>query len=234
MLKKLKDGSQIGNKVAVVNVADDFGIELANAGRPLFKEAGFEIVYDKSYPLGTQDYSPIVKAAKAANPDAFVAWSYPPDTFGLADQAKIEGLNVKAYYSAVGTDFEGFCKKFGPAAENVLGAGGVKRYAGIRAYYKRHKEITGVDADHWGNLRNYQTLQVLAQSIEASASWTATLLPTTLGETRLRLSDGEISLHGQIMDKVYTVGQWQNGYFHGVNGVNRTDFIPVKVKNGWA
>jgi branched-chain amino acid transport system substrate-binding protein len=92
VLNKLKDGGQIGNKVAVVNVGDDFGIELANAGRPLFKEAGFEIVYDKSYPLGTQDYAPVIKAAKAANPDAFVAWSYPPDTFGLAEQAKIEGL----------------------------------------------------------------------------------------------------------------------------------------------
>ena len=55
VLKKLKDSGQIGNKVAVVNVGDDFGIELANAGRPLFKEAGFDIVYDKSYPLGTQD-----------------------------------------------------------------------------------------------------------------------------------------------------------------------------------
>ena len=67
--------------MAVVNVADDFGIELATAGRPLFKEAGFEIVYDKSYPLGVQDLSPVIKAAKAGSPDAFVAWSYPPDTF---------------------------------------------------------------------------------------------------------------------------------------------------------
>ena len=92
VLKKLKDSGQIGNKVAVVNVGDDFGIELANAGRPLFKENGFDIVYDKSYPLGTQDYAPVMKAAKAANPDAFVAWSYPPDTFGLADQANIESL----------------------------------------------------------------------------------------------------------------------------------------------
>jgi branched-chain amino acid transport system substrate-binding protein len=31
----------------------------------------------------------VMKAAKAADPDAFVAWSYPPDTFGLADAAKI-------------------------------------------------------------------------------------------------------------------------------------------------
>ena len=129
VLKKLKDSGQIGNKVAAVNVGDDFGIELANAGRPLFKEAGFEIVYDKSYPLGTQDYTPVIKAAKAANPDAFVAWSYPPDTFGLADAAKIEGLNVKAYYCAVGCAFQGFAQKNGAAAENVLGAGGVRRLA---------------------------------------------------------------------------------------------------------
>ena len=234
VLKKLKDGSQIGNKVAVVNVADDFGIELANAGRPLFKEAGFEIVYDKSYPLGTQDYSPIVKAAKAANPDAFVAWSYPPDTFGLADQAKIEGLNVKAYYSAVGTDFEGFSKKFGTAAENVLGAGGAGDTPEYRAFYKRHKEITGVDADHWGSLRNYETLQVLAQSIESVGIMDRDAIADHVRRNTFTTIDGEVSLHGQIMDKVYTVGQWQNGYFHGVNGVNRTDFIPVKVKSGWA
>jgi len=41
------------------------------------------------------------------------------------DEAKIEGLNVKAYYSAVATAFPGFYQKFGAAAENVLGAGGI-------------------------------------------------------------------------------------------------------------
>src|SRR3984885_4154591 len=170
VLKKMKDSGQIGNKVAVVNVGDDFGIELANAGRPLFKEAGFEIVYDKSYPLGTQDYTPVIKAAKCTNPDAFIAWSYPPDTFGLAEQAKIEGLNVKAYYSAVATAFQGFSHKFGPAAENVLGAGGVVESPEIRSFYKKHKEVTGVDGDYWGNPFYYASLEVLAQSIEAVGS----------------------------------------------------------------
>ena len=32
MLKKLKDEGKIGKRVAIVNVADAFGIELANAG----------------------------------------------------------------------------------------------------------------------------------------------------------------------------------------------------------
>ncbi|NQV57477.1 MAG: ABC transporter substrate-binding protein, partial [Rhodospirillales bacterium] len=76
VLKKLKDEGKIGNRVAVVNVGDTFGIELANAARPMFKKAGFNIVYDKSYPLGTQDLAPVIKGAKAAKPDAFVAWSY--------------------------------------------------------------------------------------------------------------------------------------------------------------
>jgi branched-chain amino acid transport system substrate-binding protein len=234
ILKKLKDANQIGNKVAVVNVADDFGIELGNAGRPLFKEAGFEIVYDKSYPLGTQDYTPIIKAAKSTNPDAFVAWSYPPDTFGLAELAKIEGLNVKAYYSAVGTDFEGFNQKFGAAAENILGAGGAPDSPEISAFYKRHKEVTGVDADHWASIRGYMTLQALTQAIEAVGAMDREAIADYVRKNKFTTIDGEISLPGQILDKAYTVGQWQNGFFHGVNGVGRTDFVQVKLKSGWS
>jgi branched-chain amino acid transport system substrate-binding protein len=234
IIKKLKDANQIGNKVAMVNVADDFGIELGNAGRPLFKEAGFEIVYDKSYPLGTQDYTPTVKAAKSTNPDAFVAWSYPPDTFGLAELAKIEGLKVKVYYSAVGTDFEGFNQKFGAAAENILGAGGAPDSPEIRAFYKRHKEVTGVDADHWASIRGYMTLQALTQAIEAVGAMDREAIADYVRKNKFTTIDGEISLPGQIMDKAYTVGQWQNGFFHGVNGVGRTDFVPVKLKTSWS
>ena len=97
----------------MVNIADEYGIESANISRKLFPAAGFEMVYDKSYPLGTQDYAPVIKAAKATNPDAFIAYSYPPDTFGLTDQAKIENFNVKAYYNGIGCAFAGFAGKYG-------------------------------------------------------------------------------------------------------------------------
>ena len=97
ILKKMRADGKIGSRVAMVNVADAFGIEMANAARPVFKKEGFEIVYDKSYPLGSPDLSPVIRGAKASKPDAFVAWSYPPDTFGLTAQAKVQGLNVKAY-----------------------------------------------------------------------------------------------------------------------------------------
>jgi branched-chain amino acid transport system substrate-binding protein len=233
VLKKLKDGGQIGNKVAVVNVGDDFGIELANAGRPLFKEAGFEIVYDKSYPLGTQDYTPVVKAAKAASPDAFVAWSYPPDTFGLADAAKIEALNVKAYYCAVGCAFQGFAQKNGAAVENILGAGGVKDGPEIRDFYKRHKEVTGIDADYWGSPFYYAMLQTLTQSIETVGSIDRMAIADHLRKSKFKTLIGEVSLPGQLLDKVYTVGQWQGGFFNAVAGLGFSEYSAVKLKTSW-
>jgi branched-chain amino acid transport system substrate-binding protein len=233
VLKKLKDSGQIGKKVAAVNVGDDFGIELANAGRPLFKEAGFEIVYDKSYPLGTQDYTPVIKAAKAANPDAFVAWSYPPDTFGLADAAKIEGLNVKAYYCAVGCAFQGFAQKNGAAAENILGAGGVIESPEIRDFYKRHKEVTGVDADYWGSPFYYSMLQMLTQSIEAVGATDREKIADHFRNRKFKVLVGEVELPGQILDKVYTVGQWQGGFFNAVAGEGFSNYAQVKLKTSW-
>src|ERR1700758_1898845 len=233
VLNKMKDGGQIGNKVAVVNVGDDFGIELANAGRPLFKEAGFEIVYDKSYPLRTQDSSPVIKPAKAANPDAFVAWSYPPDTFGLADAAKIESLSVKAYYCAVGCAFQGFSQKNGAAAENVLGGGGVVDSPEIRDFYKRHKEVTGVDADYWGSPFYYSMLQALTQSIESVGSMDRAAIADYLRKNKFKTLIGEVELPGQLLDKVYTVGQWQGGFFSAVAGVNVSGLQDVKLKTNW-
>jgi branched-chain amino acid transport system substrate-binding protein len=233
VLKKLKDSGQIGNKIAVVNVGDDFGIELANAGRPLFKEAGFDIVYDKSYPLGTQDYAPVIKAAKSANPDAFVAWSYPPDTFGLADQARIENLSVKAYYCAIGCAFAGFSLKNGAAAENVLGVGGVADTPEIRAFYKRHKEVTKVDADYAGSPVYYSMLQMLTETIETIGSTDRMAIADHIRKNKFKTLVGELSLPRQTLDKVWTVGQWQNGFFNAVAGIGYSEFAPVKLKTNW-
>ncbi len=169
ILKKMRSDGKIGNRVAMVNVADAFGIELAAAARPVFKEAGFEIVYDKSYPLGAKDLSPIVKGAKASNPDAFVAWSYPPDTFALTAQARINKLDVKAYYTAVATPFPSFKGKFKDAAEGILGAGGINPDTPeLKAYFKRHKEVTGKDADYWASAVTYASFEVLGQAIEGA------------------------------------------------------------------
>jgi branched-chain amino acid transport system substrate-binding protein len=233
VLKKLKDEKKIGNRVAMVNIADAFGIEVANHARPLFKDAGFEIVYDRSYPLGTQDLSPVVKAAKAANPDAFVAWSYPPDSFGLIEQAKIEGLNVKAFYGAVGIAFQGIHAKFGKSAENILGAGGVGDTPELRDFYKRLKAATGVDGDYWGNPMYYAKMQFIQQAIEGVGSLDRAAILAYMQKNKFKTIVGEIALPKRRLENFWTVGQWQNGYFHAVAGVGMKDYAQVRVKEGW-
>ena len=41
------------------------------------KSLGFEVIYDKSYPPGTTDYGPIVRAIQATSPDMVFAGCLP-------------------------------------------------------------------------------------------------------------------------------------------------------------
>jgi branched-chain amino acid transport system substrate-binding protein len=233
VLKQLNAEGKIGKRVAVVNVADTFGIELANAGREAFKKAGLEIVFDRSYPLGTQDLAPVIKSVKAASPDAFVAWSYPPDTFALAEQAKIEGLNVKVYYSAVATAFPGFAQKFGSSAENILGAGGVSYTPAIKKYMEDHEKVTGVKPDYWASSVYYAMLEVLEQSIEAVGTLDRKAITDYIKSHTFQTLIGEVDIRSQSRKNFWTVGQWQNGVFEAVKGVKMPEGKPIRMKTGW-
>lgn len=234
ILKKLVDEGKIGKKVAMVNVADAFGIELAEAARPIFKQHGLELVYDKSYPLGTQDLSPVMKGAKAANPDAFVAFSYPPDTFALAEQAKIENLNVKAYYSAVATCFPAFGGKFGKSAEGILGAGGINPDAPeMKGYFETHKKLTGVDADYWAGPVTYASLQVLEQAIEGTGGVDKAAVTEYIKKNSFKTVLGDWTFKNQMIENFWTVGQWQGGKFVGVASTGKPGERPVQLKTGW-
>jgi branched-chain amino acid transport system substrate-binding protein len=234
LVKAANAEGKIGKRVAMVNVADAFGIELANAGRPAFTKAGLELVYDRSYPLGTQDLTPVVKGAKAANPDAFVAFSYPPDTFALTEQAKIEGLDVKLFYTAVATAFPGYVGKFGKSAEGVLGAGGVNPDTPeMKAYLKAHKEVTGKDADYWASAVVYATLQIMEKAIEAVGTKDRKAVTEYIRNNAFDTVIGPIKYKNQNNEAFWTVGQWQNGVFYGVASTGRPGAKPVMAKPNW-
>ncbi len=234
ILKKMRTDGVIGNKIAMVNVADAFGIEMANAARPVFKQEGFEIVYDKSYPLGSPDLSPVVRGAKDSNPDAFVAWSYPPDTFGLTAQAKVQGLNVKAFYTAVATAFPAYAGKFGASAEGVLGAGGIDPDTdAMQKYFADHKKATGKTPDYWASGMVYATFQILEKSIEAVGSKDRKAVIDHIKKTTFDTVMGPITFKNQNNEKYWTVGQWQGGKFYGVSTTGRPGAKAVKPKTGW-
>lgn len=235
VLTKLRDRGDIGNKIAMVNVADAFGIELAEVARPALKEAGFEIVYDSSYPLGTQDLSPIVKAAKAAQPDAFVAWSYPPDTFALTEQAIIENLEVGAFFTAVATAFPAYGGRFGAAVEGVLGVGGVHADSeAFQTYAKRHEEVTGAKPDYWASAMAYSTFQVLEMAIEGVGTTDKAAVTQYIKDNAFETVIGTLDFDENNNNPFYwTVGQWQGGVFKGVASTGRDGAVDVMVKPAW-
>ncbi|MEQ9037566.1 MAG: amino acid ABC transporter substrate-binding protein [Silicimonas sp.] len=235
VLSQMREAGEIGNGVAMVNVADAFGIELAEVGKPQLEAAGFEIVYETSYPLGTQDLSPVIKGAKDANPDAFIAWSYPPDTFGLTEQAMIEGLNTKAFYVAVAAAFPAYAGRFGASAEGVLGAGGV--YAdgdAFKEYAARQEAVTGSKPDFWASAPAYASFQILQQAIEGAGTTDKAAVAEYLANNSFETVIGHVEWDENNSNaKYWTVGQWQGGVFKGVASTGREGAVAAMPKTGW-
>jgi len=234
ILVEQREAGNINNRVAMVNVADAFGIELADVARTLFTDAGFELVYDKSYPLGTPDLSPVMKGAKASNPTSFIAWSYPPDSFGLAQQAIIEDLDVSIYYSAVATSFPAFAGAYGSKINNVLGAGGTNvDDPKIAEYRAAHEAVTGKVADYWASANTYASLQILEQAIEGADTTDRAVVTQYIKQNAFDTVMGTITFEDNFSAKFWSVGQWQDGVFRGVKGTNVDGAVDVRLKDGW-
>jgi branched-chain amino acid transport system substrate-binding protein len=233
-ITKLRDKGEIGSKVALVHVADAFGLELVGAAKPALAAAGFEIVYEASYPLGTQDVAPIISGAKAADPDAFIGFSYPGDTFALTEQAQIQGLDVGAFYTGVGTAFPPYAGRFGAAAEGVMGIGGINvEDPKIADYIERHKAASGQGPDFWASATTYAGLQVLEQAIVAAGSKDKAAVIEAIKTGTFDTVIGEIKFQDNVNPNVYTTGQWRDGVFVAVaaDGLSVAQ-EPVK-KAGW-
>ena len=124
--------------------------------------------------------------------------------------------------------------RIGASAVSALPPLGNYSFAEIRAYYKAHKEVTGVDADYWGSPFYYSLLQMVTQSIEGVGSLQdRSAITAYLKSHTFKTIVGELDIRNQRLDKFYTVGQWQNGFFNAVDGVGFTDFKPVNLKTSW-
>ncbi|MEG0150497.1 MAG: amino acid ABC transporter substrate-binding protein [Comamonas sp.] len=230
MLEKAKKDGKINNKIAMINIADGFGVELANATRKAAKQHGFELVYDKSYPIGTQDMTPVINEAKGKGADTFVAYSYPPDTMLITEQARTQGLAPKVMFTGVGTQFPMFKGKFGAAAEGMMAPGGIDASnPQMQAYLKRFKEVTGQESDRFASPIVYTSLQMLQQAIERVGKIDRAAVTQELKAGSFETVLGTVKLENQMLTKLWHVGQWQNGEFNAVAPTTRAGAKPAVI-----
>jgi branched-chain amino acid transport system substrate-binding protein len=87
--------------VALVGADAEFSNNVLVGAHENAKRAGLQIVYDRSYPPSTVDYTPVVRAVQAASPDVVLLASYPPDSVGMVRAATEVGLKAQLFGGAM-------------------------------------------------------------------------------------------------------------------------------------
>ncbi|HEV8680456.1 MAG TPA: amino acid ABC transporter substrate-binding protein [Stellaceae bacterium] len=80
--------------VAIIATDAEFQHKAAESARQHAKRTGVAVVYDRAYPPTTVDFTPIVRAIQAAQPDMVYLSSYPSDTVGFLRAVGEVGLKT--------------------------------------------------------------------------------------------------------------------------------------------
>jgi branched-chain amino acid transport system substrate-binding protein len=166
--------------VAIVAADQEFSRNASDGARDTAKTLGLKVVYDRTYPPSTNDFSPIVRAIQASNPDMVVVCSYPPDSVGIVRAVNEIGYKPKLIGGAmVGLQATAIKTQLGPLLNGWINYDfwlpvPKMHFAGVddlMKTYQSRAQAEGVDPlGYYMAPWAYAQLQVLQQAIEATKS----------------------------------------------------------------
>jgi branched-chain amino acid transport system substrate-binding protein len=161
----------------------------------------------------------VLRSIKDKNPDAFVGFTYPPDTILASRQAKEIGFNPKVFYASVGTAFPLYRNVMTPAgAEGVTGMGSwnAKTSPGAKAYFDAHVASQKKEPDRWASGAAWAGLEILTNAVKQVGLDRKAIRDYVAGTTHKTII-GDIRFQGsENVGTPGTIGQWQNGEFEVV------------------
>jgi len=99
----------------------EFSNNACEGARENAKKFNMKIVYDKKYPPNTTDYTPILRAVQAANPDVVIVCSYPLGSVGIVLAANEMNYAPKIFGGAmVGLQATVFKNKLGSKLNGII------------------------------------------------------------------------------------------------------------------
>jgi branched-chain amino acid transport system substrate-binding protein len=166
--------------VALLAVDNEYGLNGQIGAHKNAEKNGMKVIYEKRYPPGTVDYTPIMRAIKAKNPDIVWISSYPPGTVGTLKAAKEVDLVPKMIGGGlVGSQYTSIQTNFGPAMNGITfytfwAPSPTLKFPGVEAFLAKYqKEAVKQGLDPLGYYLPppaYAYLQILLQAIEATKS----------------------------------------------------------------
>jgi branched-chain amino acid transport system substrate-binding protein len=211
--------------LAIIAGDAEFPRNAADGARRNAKAAGFEIVYDKTYPPNTTDFTPIVRAIDAANPDIVLSLSYPPDAVGMVRAVSEIGLKAKLFGGGlVGLQYASIKQQLGPQLNGIVNydfwePAKTLQFPGVDDFLKKYQARAGAEGvDPLGYYLPpfaYANLQVLQQAVEGTRSLDQGKLAEYLRTHTMKTIVGDIEYGSNGEWKEPRVLQVQ---FHDVKG----------------
>jgi branched-chain amino acid transport system substrate-binding protein len=218
--------------VAFIAADQEFSKNACDGAKENAKKHGLRTVYDRTYPPNTTDFTPVVRAIQAANPDIVTVCSYPLDSVGLVKSVNEIGFKPKMIGGAmVGLQATGIKQQLGPMLNGWVNyetwvPDQKMMHEGTEAFFKKYQaraSAAGVDPlgyylGGWG----YAYAQVLEQAIKGTKSLKDDVLATYIHKTTFK------TIHGDI--KFGANGEWEKS---GMLQVQYHDIKPGAGLETW-
>ena len=166
--------------LAILGVDAEFGRNATDGAHTNLKSFPFQLVYDQNYPPSTTDFTPIIRAVQAKNPDILYVAAYPPDTVGIVRAMSEVGFTPKMVGGAlIGLMITGTKVQLGPLLNGwVITQGFLPaktfQFPGTQAFLDKYAKVApqqGLDPLGWSfPPYGYAAGQVLAAAVEGAKS----------------------------------------------------------------
>jgi branched-chain amino acid transport system substrate-binding protein len=211
--------------VALVGADAEYPGLALDGARAQVKRTGLKIVYDKSYPPNTVDFSPIIRAIQATNPDLVYVASYPPDSAGMIRAANEVGLKTRMFGGGmVGPQFAALKTQLGPLLNGLVNYESyapdvADKFPSIDQFlvkYQARAAKEGVDVlGFYLPPFAYAMMEVLEQSIKAVGSLDQAKLAEYMHKTEFNTYVGKVRFGKN--------GEWAQPrmlavQYHGITG----------------
>lgn len=234
--------------LAITGADAEFPRNALDGVRAQAKQYGLKIVYDKTYPPTTADFTPIVRAVAATNPDIFFAASYPPDSVGIIRATHEIGFKPKMYGGGmVGLQATAIKTQLGPLLNGIVVYDFWLPWAGfasdegrefIKKYQAKSAEV-GVDLlGYYLPPFGYALMQVVEQAVKATGGSDDAKLAEFARKNTFKTVVGDIKFNaeGEWQESQVMAVQFQNVSGNGVDQFRdpKTEVIlwPTKYRTG--
>jgi branched-chain amino acid transport system substrate-binding protein len=230
IVKANKD--KLGLKTIAIATGDGEATRNGSDGaRVNIKKAGLDIVYDKTYPLTTTDFSPIIRAIQSTNADIVLISSYPNDSVGVIRSVNELGLKTKVFGgNLTGPQSTSIKTSLGPMLNGIITfdwwlPAPAMRFPGVMEFLKTYQARAGAEGvDPLGYYLGpwaYARMQVLGDAIENTKGLDQEKIAEYIRSHSFKTVVGDVAFGEK--------GEWKEAriltvQFQNIKGTNVDDF----------